>query len=119
MERGDPLFALKEERTRLKHVSLVNTRTSFWKKKKITIERGDPLFALKEGLVHQFAIEKDETESEVSLGSRSFLHRVNDQVRKRTVIWECSCLQHCKHLYSWRRIAQTIGIPSKIQKISQ
>ena len=37
----------------------------------------------------QFVIENDETisyteaESELSLGSRSFLHRVNDQVRKR------------------------------------
>ena len=38
IERRDPLFALKEERTRLKHVSLVNTSTSLWKKKKITIE---------------------------------------------------------------------------------
>ena len=28
-------------------------------------------------------IEDDETESDLSLGSRSFLHRVNDQVRKR------------------------------------
>ena len=35
-------------------------------------------------------------------------------------VWygECLCLLHCKHLYSWRRITQTIGIPSKIQKIS-
>ena len=32
---------------------------------------------------HQFVIENDETESELSLGSRSFLDRVNDQVRKR------------------------------------
>ena len=38
---------------------------------------------------HQFVIETDETnsyteaESELSLGSRSFLHSVNDQVRKR------------------------------------
>ena len=31
----------------------------------------------------QFVIEGDETESELSLRSRSFLHRVNDQVRKR------------------------------------
>ena len=37
----------------------------------------------------QFVIEDDETnsyteaESELSLGSRSFMHRVNDQVRKR------------------------------------
>ena len=32
---------------------------------------------------HQFVVEDDEAESELSLGSRSFLHRVNDQVRKR------------------------------------
>ena len=32
---------------------------------------------------HQFVVEDNETESELSLGSRSFLHRVNDQVRKR------------------------------------
>ena len=31
----------------------------------------------------QFVIEDDETESELSLASRSFLDRVNDQVRKR------------------------------------
>ena len=31
----------------------------------------------------QFVIGNDETESELSLGSRSFLHRVNDQVRKK------------------------------------
>ena len=70
----------------------------------------------------QFVIENDETnsyteaESEMSLKSRSFLHRVNDQVRKRqkqsskdatkdsdkhSVIWECLCLQHWEHLYSW------------------
>ena len=32
---------------------------------------------------HQFVVENDETKSDLSLGSRSFLHRVNDQVRKR------------------------------------
>ena len=31
----------------------------------------------------QFVIGDDETESDLSLGSRSFLDRVNDQVRKR------------------------------------
>ena len=36
-----------------------------------------------QGGAHQIVIEDDETESELSLGSRSFLHRVNDQVRKR------------------------------------
>ena len=36
-----------------------------------------------QGGAHQFVIEDDETESELSLASRSFLHSVNDQVRKR------------------------------------
>ena len=56
----------------------------------------------------QFIIENDETESELSMGSRSFLNRVSDQVRKRQKrssmnvtendektfydIRECSCL---------------------------
>ena len=34
---------------------------------------------------HQFVIGDDETELGLSLGSRSFLHRVNDQVRKRQI----------------------------------
>ena len=52
-----------------------------------------------------------DAESDMSFESRSFLHRVNDQVRKRenqsskdatrdsdkhSVIWKCLCLQHCK-----------------------
>ena len=32
---------------------------------------------------HQFVVENDETETKLSSRSRSFLHRVNDQVRKR------------------------------------
>ena len=95
---------------------------------------GRPVVCPQRGAPQHFVIEDDEAESDLSLGSRSFLHRVNDQVRKRqkqssmdatedseehSVIWECSCLQHCKHLYSWWRITQTIGIPSRIQKISQ
>ena len=58
-----------------------------------------------------------EAESEMSLKSRSFLHRVNDQVRKRqkrssmdvtedsdqhSVIWGMFMSpEHYKHLYSW------------------
>ena len=78
IERGDPLFALSE---RLKHVSLVTARTSFWKKKKITIEKGDPLFDLSESI--NSLLKTTKTESELSLGSRSLLHRVNDQVREK------------------------------------
>ena len=33
---------------------------------------------------------------------------------------KCLWLRHCKHLYSWARITQTFGIPSKVQeRISQ
>ena len=85
------------------------------------------------GMPQQFIIGDDETELDLSLGSRSFLDRVNDQVRKnkndlrwmsqkttKNIIWygECSCLQHCKHLYSWERITWTIVIPSRIQETS-
>ena len=72
------------------------------------------------------------TESDLSLKSRSFLHRVNDRLRKMldhsstdamlTSIpqyGECLCLRHWKHLYSWERITQNFYIPSKIQNISQ
>ena len=78
------------------------------------------------------------TEPNLSPKSRSFLNSVNDRLRKildhssdhsskdamqdidkRSVIGECLCLQHWKHLYSWERITQKIYIPSKIQgKIS-
>ena len=70
------------------------------------IEWCNPLCMLKEARPQQFIIGNDETESELSLVSRSFLKRLNDQVRKRqkrisnvtedgekhSVIWECSCL---------------------------
>ena len=68
------------------------------------------------------------TESDLSLKSRSFMHRVTDRVRKILdqsskdalqdsnklfYFGECLCLQHWKHLYSWERIIQKIYIPSK------
>ena len=36
------------------------------------------------------------------------------------ILWygKCLCLRQWKHLYSWERITQTIGIPSKIHKIT-
>ena len=58
-------------------------------------------------------------ESYLSLKFRSFLNRVNDRLRKmlnrssedsvqdidkRSMIWECLCLRHWKHLYSCERI---------------
>ena len=72
------------------------------------IERSNPLCTpQRETRPQQFIIGNDETESELSMGSRSFLNRVNDQVQKRkkrssmdvtefdekhSMIWECSCL---------------------------
>ena len=84
--RGNPLSLLGQGRTSSNHVSLMRRlSTLFWKKKKnLMIERSNPLSALKEEpRAQQFIIEDDEAELELSLGSRSFLDRVNDQVRKR------------------------------------
>ena len=67
------------------------------------------------------------TESNLSIQSRSFLHRVNDRLRKmlhhskdamqdmdkRSMICGILCLRHWTHRYSWERITQTIGIPSR------
>ena len=41
------------------------------------------MFVCRQRGAQQFVIGDDEKESEMSLGSRSFLNRVNDQVRKR------------------------------------
>ena len=88
----------------------------------------------------QFIIENDETnsyaeaESELSLKSRSFLHRVKDQVRKRqnqsskdatrqrqtfcnmVNVYVFNIDSICIHV---KELPYKIGIPSKIRKISQ
>ena len=47
-------------------------------------DRGDPMLILKEKQGHNnLIIGNDETELELSVDSRSFVNRVNDQVRKR------------------------------------
>ena len=69
---------------------------------------GQPVVIPQRGVrPQQFINGNDETELELSMESRSFLNRVNDQVRKRqkrssmnvtedgekhSMIWECSCL---------------------------
>ena len=42
-----------------------------------------PVVCPRRGAPQHLVIEDDEAESDLSLGSRSFLHRVNDQLRKR------------------------------------
>ena len=54
-----------------------------WKSDELMVDRTGRPVVCPQGGAHQFVIEDDETESELSLGSRSFLHRMNDQVRKR------------------------------------
>ena len=125
IERGDPLYAHTRQTTQngmliklglLKSGNLVK----WWK-----IEQGDSLYSHStrtDSLLDKMD-SYTEAESEMLLGSRSFLHRVKDQVQKRkkailkkmqrktatNILWygECACLLHCKHLYSWRRITQT------------
>ena len=80
IERRDPLLAFKEERTRLKHVSC-EYKNVILEDEENHDRTGRPVVC-PQGGAHQFVIEDDETESDLSLGSRSFLHKVNDRVRK-------------------------------------
>ena len=78
----------------------------------------------------KFVIDDNGMDSDTATESRSFLHRVNDRVRKildhsskdamqdidkNSLMWECLCLQQWKHLNSWERITQKIYVPSQIQ----
>ena len=67
---------------------------------------------------HEFVIDDDDdmdsdtaAESNFSLKSLSFLHRVNDREQK------IQDLQHWKHLQSWGRFAWKFCIPSKKYRI--
>ena len=52
---------------------------------------------------HQFVIEDDETESKFSLLSRSFLHKMHDQVRKRQKQSSIDATEHSEeHSVIWR-----------------
>ena len=57
----------------------------------------------RETRLQQFIIGNDETESELSIGSRSFLDRVNDQVRKRQKQSSMNVTENDeKHSVIWR-----------------
>ena len=78
IERRDPLY------THTPHGTQSGTLIKLGLLKSgILMERGDPFFFCPQGGAHQFVIEDDETEADLSLGSKSFLHRVNDRVRER------------------------------------
>ena len=76
IKRGHPVFALGQGHTSFNHVFLVNTSTSFLKKKKIPIELGNPLSVFNEEQGHS------NSSLDLSFGFRSFLDKTNDQVGK-------------------------------------
>ena len=84
-ERGNPLSPLGQGHTSSNQVYLMRRpSTLFWKRKNQSHDRtAQPVVYPQRGAPQHFVIEDDEAESDLSLGSRSFLHRVNDQVRKR------------------------------------
>ena len=95
---------------------------------------GQPVVIFQRGArSQQCVIGNDETELELTKESRSFVNKINDQVRKRqrssmtvteddekhSEIWrECSCLLQWNQQYSWERITWTIVNLSRTQKIS-
>ena len=131
IERSDPLYAHNHEATQ--NGILIKLGLPKSGSDELMDDRtGRPVVFAQH--TDQFVIENDkmnsytEAESELSSGSRSFLYKVTDQVRKRqtqsskdatkdsdkhSVFWECLCLQHCEHLYSRSRITSTICSPSK------
>ena len=87
----------------------------------------------REARAQQFIIGNDETEIELSVESRSFVNRVNDQVRKRqkrisSVFWkwretfyDLVNVHDCNNGISsihWKKKTWTIVIPSRTQQIS-
>ena len=90
-----------------------------------TTER--PVVCRQRGAPQQFVIGDDGTEADSCTRWMIKCNKgKNDlqwmlQKRAKNILWcgECSCLQHWNHLNSWERITQTIGIPSRTQKISQ
>ena len=142
LERCDPLYTLTHQASQngmlTKNDLLKSGNLMTWWK----LEQERPVYEQPPCLfiehTDKFIFDDDDmdsdtvTESDMSLKSKSFLHKVNDRVRKMSepifkrcndktadkhsvICGECLCLQHWKHLYSWKRITQTICIPSKIQ----
>ena len=83
IERGNPLSPLGQGHTSSNQVSLMRRpSTLFRKKNELMIERRLVVCPQRGARAEQFVIGNDESESELSLGSTSFLNRVNDQVQK-------------------------------------
>ena len=89
-DRDDPLSPLGERHENPNQVSLTRKTQHDGAGQSVVNEvkphdtTGQPVVIPQRGAKpQQFIIGNDETESELSVGSRSFLNRLNDQVRKR------------------------------------
>ena len=83
IERGHPLFALGKTHEFQSRFSREHKHVIFEEEENHD-RTGKPVVCPQRGAMpQQFVIGDDETELDLSLGSRSFLDRVNDQVRKR------------------------------------
>ena len=84
-ERGNPLSPLGQGHTSSNQVYLMRRPSTFILEEEESHDRtAQPVvYPQRAARPQQFIIGDDETESELSLGSRSFLNRVNDQARKR------------------------------------
>ena len=94
-------------------------------------ERLDNIKSQEEARPQHFVTRNNETELELSLQSRSFVNRVNDQVRKRQknvercrlrrrilLFGECLWLKQWSQRYSWERLFRTIVFPLRTLQIS-
>ena len=93
---GNPLWLLCERHKSHNHVPFMrrpNTmeqRNPLWTTQKPRDRTEQPVgIPQREARPQQFIIRNDETESELSLESRSFWNKVNDQVRKKPIFDEC------------------------------
>ena len=74
-----------------------------WKSDELKDDRTEKPVLFPQRGAQQFVIGDDETESDLSLGSRSFLDRVNDQVRKRQKQSSINVVEDSeKHSVIWR-----------------
>ena len=86
--------------------------TLLWMRKNLTVQ--PVVYSQREARPQQFIIGNDETESELSMGPRSFLNRVNDRVRKKTkTIFDEYCRKRRKAFYDMGNVhVCNIGISS-------